>query len=137
MCILTTKLFSISELKKIYPDMARWMEELSIYDCKFIHIRGQNNTMADALSRYPSTQTCSNSVAEHHANHPHIGFKENDIIILDRSSSTSSLLTSIASLTDANNFHTKLEFSIDTDTITKIKDGYKKDPWCQKLISAS
>ena len=93
--------------------------------------------MADALSRYPSTQTCSESVAEHHANHPHIGFKENSVFILNRSSSPSSPLTSIASLTDANNVYTKLKFSIDSDTITKIRDGYKKDPWCQKLISAS
>ena len=36
---------------------ARWMEELSIYDCKFVYVKGTNNTVADALSRYPYTTT--------------------------------------------------------------------------------
>ena len=32
---------------------ARRMEELSIYDCKFIYIKGSDNSVSDALSCYP------------------------------------------------------------------------------------
>ena len=28
----------------------RWMEMLSIYNCKFLYVKGQDNTMANALS---------------------------------------------------------------------------------------
>ena len=34
---------------------AHWMEELSIYGCKFVYVKGTNNSVADALSRYPYT----------------------------------------------------------------------------------
>jgi len=32
---------------------ARWMELLSIYDCKFVYVKGEANSVADALSRCP------------------------------------------------------------------------------------
>ena len=32
---------------------ARWMEELAIYDCRFIYVKGELNTVADSLSRFP------------------------------------------------------------------------------------
>ena len=76
-------LLNFSTQKDLSQRQARRMEELSIYDCKFIYICGQDNTMADALSHYPSTQTCSESVTERHANHPHIGFDEHQVFILD------------------------------------------------------
>ena len=31
----------------------RWMEELSIYDCHFVYVKGEDNSVADALSRLP------------------------------------------------------------------------------------
>src|ERR1700678_2712126 len=46
-------------------------------------------------------------------------------------------LTSIAALTETNPQRTKIEFAIDDDTVTKLRDGYHNDPWCRKLISAS
>jgi RNase H-like domain found in reverse transcriptase/Reverse transcriptase (RNA-dependent DNA polymerase) len=35
---------------------AHWVEELSIYHCSFVYIKGRNNTVADTLSRYPCRQ---------------------------------------------------------------------------------
>src|SRR6202522_4877624 len=46
-------------------------------------------------------------------------------------------LTSIAALTETNPQKTKVEFSIDDSIVTKLRDGYRNDPWCRKLISAS
>ena len=130
-------LLNFGTQKDLSRRQARWMEELSIYDCKFIYVRGQDNTMADALSRYPSTDTPSDSVARLNAHHPHIGFNDDHIVILNRSSTNTSPLISISSLTDCNQPLNKLEFSIDDNTVTKLKEGYRSDPWCQKLLSAS
>ena len=35
--------------KDLSCHQARWMETLSIYNCKFVYIKGEDNTMADAL----------------------------------------------------------------------------------------
>ena len=113
------------------------MEELSIYDCKFVYVQGQDNTMADALSRYPSTTTSCNKIAQIAAQHPHISFNKENIVILNHSIKTNTPLTSIATLTDAHSDKLHIEFSIDDNTVTCLCEGYRNDPWCNKLISAS
>jgi RNase H-like domain found in reverse transcriptase/Integrase zinc binding domain len=130
-------LINFATQKDLSRRQARWMEELSIYDCKFVYVKGEDNTMADALSRYPTSHTSSNLIAQNNAHHPHIGFKKENIFLLHRSTTTPTPLTAIAALTDINPQKTKLEFSIDDDTVTKLREGYQNDPWCQKLISAS
>ena len=130
-------LLNFGTQKDLSRRQARWMEDLSVYDCKFVYVRGEDNTMADALSRYPSTRTTCNIIAQHNAQHPHIEFNENAIVVLDRTLPTSTPLTSIAALTETNPQKTKVEFSIDDSIVTKLRDGYRNDPWCRKLISAS
>jgi hypothetical protein len=130
-------LLNFATQKDLSRRQARWMEALSIYDCKFVYVKGQDNTMADALSRYPSPLTLCNTTAQEKAQHPHIGFNTDSIIILDCQDSPTSPLTSIAALTEANPQKIKLEFSIDDETVTKLRNAYRNDPWCQKLISAS
>ena len=111
-------LLNFGTQKDLSRRQARWMEDLSIYDCKFVYVRGQDNTMADALSRYPTQNTSSDSIAQHKAQHPHIGFNHKNIVLLDRTSSDFSPLTSISALTDSNIQQHKLEFSIDDQTIS-------------------
>ena len=130
-------LLNFATQKDLSRRQARWMEELSIYDCKFVYVKGEDNTMADALSRYPTSHTSSDLIAQNNAQHPHIGFKKDNIFLLHRSTTIPTPFTAIAALTDINPQKTKLEFSIDDDTITKLREGYQNDPWCQKLISAS
>ena len=50
---------------------ARWMEELSMYDCKFVYIKGEANTVADAMSRYPFPIVHESGTAEKTAHHLH------------------------------------------------------------------
>jgi hypothetical protein len=130
-------LLNFATQKDLSRRQARWMEELSAYECKFVYVKGEDNTMADALSRYPSTHTSSHSIAQHNAQHPHIGFNRDSIVILDRSQTADTPLTSIAALTDTNPQSSKLQFAIDDNIITKLRDGYRTDPWCRKLITAS
>ena len=126
-------LLNFDTQKDLSRRQARWMEELSVYDCKFIYVRGEDNTIADALSRYP--HTTSENVAQSSSQHPHINFNKENLVVLKRSSI--SPLSSIAALTDSTVQRTKIEFAIDDHTISKLRDDYQTNPWCKKLISAS
>ena len=130
-------LLNFAMQKDLSRRQARWMEFLSIYDCKFIYVRGQDNTIADALSRYLTTQTSCDIVAQYKAQHPHGDFNENKIVILDRRHLSPTPLTAIAALTTTNPQRSKIEFSIDEEVVSKLRAAYHSDPWCQKLISAS
>ena len=123
--------------KELSRRQARWMETLSSYECKFLYVKGQDNTMADALSRYPTTPTSCHKIAQHNAQHPYITFDKDNILILNREKVIPTPLTAIVALTEINLQKTKLEFSIDDDLVKKLRDGYTNDPWCKKLISAS
>ena len=130
-------LLNFDTQKDLSRRQARWMETLSMYDCKFVYVKGQDNTMADALSRYPLKNTSSDIIAQDNAFHPHMNSNKDVPVVLDRSTPSFTPLTAIAALTDINPQPTRLDFSIDDDLVTKLRNGYHNDPWCQKLISAS
>ena len=124
--------------KDLSRRQARWMEELSIYDCKFVYVKGSDNSVADALSRYPQTLVSSCSDAESSASHPYHTSSSSHFNILLHPSPSSSPLATIAALVDANvqkRVHSAA--SIDDKFLNDILNGYTSDPWCQKLLSAS
>lgn len=104
------------------------MEFLFIYDCKFIYVKGLDNTTADALSRYPNIDEILNTAhAENIAQHPHIGFNNRKLVVLKKDSLSPSPLNSIAFLTDANPQKNdaipqkiKLNLSMDDDMVSKL-----------------
>ena len=46
-------LLNFDRQKDMSQRQLRWMEELSIYNCKFIYVKGKDNSVADALLRLP------------------------------------------------------------------------------------
>ena len=56
--------------KKLSRRQARWMEFLSQYDAHFVYVRGEQNSVADALSRRPLDNIPS-LVAEKGAQQPY------------------------------------------------------------------
>ncbi len=115
---------------------ARWMEFLSIYDCKFIYVKGDANCVADALSRLPGLPCQSTSDAESSASHPYnVVAPVYPILSL---SEVDSPLTAISALTiKLPVLKSKSILSIDPSLVDNIRNSYSKDPWCQKLLSAS
>lgn len=107
-------------------------------DCK-----GSDNTVADALSHYPSTLPVSSptsieaeSTATHPYNHP-TDIQTNPKV-LEHKNPQNSPLAMIASLVDSNIPKSiRSTLTIDVELVKKIQEGYVKDPWCQKLLSAS
>ena len=124
--------------KDLSRRQARWMEELSIYDCKFVYVKGSDNCVADALSRYPQTLVSSCNDAESSAAHPYNTPPSSHYNILVHPSPQNSPLACIAALVDTNVqkiVHSTV--SIDDKFMEDILNGYNADPWCQKLLSAS
>src|ERR1700678_1307856 len=117
---------------------ARWMEELSIYDCKFVYVKGTDNSAADALSRHPNIIVNNITDVESAAIRPFplpTNFKPS---ILDHIFPSVSPISTIAALVNAHiPRNTTSSVSFDPDFISKICDAYTTDPWCQKLMSAS
>jgi hypothetical protein len=93
---------------------ARWMEHLSQFDMSIHYIRGEDNTMADALSRLPA-DTCE--------------VVDEDVDVADSPSRWDSWLKKGTSC------NAILTISADESFLNDVREGYKHDAFCQKLCS--
>ena len=122
----------------------RWMEELAIYDCKFVYVRGEDNTVADALSRLnlDFLATPSTSEAEKAADHPTAAVDIEDkattpYLILDNRSTASSTAKGLVAALSSCTPKQGIKITMDSDWLARIKSAYATDPWCKKLNSAT
>jgi len=117
---------------------ARWMEELSIYDCKFVYVKGEVNTVADALSRYPFPVILDTETAESSGHHP-FQIMEGCIAAVKVLKKKMSPLDSAAALmqTPASTTETSKQVIIDETMVNEMREAYLRDPWCKQLLSAS
>jgi len=122
-------------------DMSRrqlwWMEELSIYNCQFVYVKGEDNSVADVLSRLPYkyVEKSEQANAESDAEYP-FSYHVEDPITVFAPKEKPAMCTIVAVLVDAaprNSFRV----TIDDDLLAKVKESYKTDTWCQKLLCAS
>jgi len=127
--------------KDLSQRQARWMEELSIYDCKFVYIKGIDNSVADALSHYPCTYIPDAAIIENSVYHPYNTDKLQEHLILTHPSPDLSPLATIAALCapidNTSRPSLKTSVSINKEIIKKCIIGYKSDKWYENLISAS
>ena len=116
---------------------ARWMEFFSQYDGKIVYVKGEDNTVADALSRLPTTLTTNSEIADEKSDVP---FHPTIAVILQ--SSQRDALVAAAAISPLTikippaKRHTLSRLSIDDQLLTQIRDGYKSDPWVKRLEGA-
>jgi hypothetical protein len=114
------------------------MEELLIYDCKFVYVKGSENTVADALSRFPARIVSNVKDAEAEACRPYTLSESKKTTILDLLTPSNSPLSMIAALVDSHSPNsTKSTIYVDPNLMQKVRTAYLTDPWCQRLKSAS
>ena len=121
----------------------RWMEELSAYDCKFVYVKGEDNSVADSLSRFPFERMQSSSDADAAAIHPYtspsppLGGSQPLLSVNKKSP-----MTTIAALITIPPQQPKTvkpctyEITVGDEFLSKIRDAYTTDDWCQKLLAA-
>ena len=115
---------------------ARWMELLSIYDCKFVYVKGEANSVADALSRLPSLTCPSSNDADIVASHPYnIADPQNPVVCINNDRNQFSMVAALTIRIPP--VATRSVISIDDNLVLKIRESYASDVWCQKLLSAS
>jgi len=116
------------------------MEELAIYDCKFVYVKGEDNTVADSLSQYPFPVVTNASEAEATGHHPgQIGtgcIAHVAVLGRDRTMDSTPLcaVTVLASATQAQE---SKQVVVDETLVNEIREAYGKDPWCKQLLSAT
>src|ERR1700678_493672 len=109
------------------------MEFLSQYNSQFVYVRGDRNSVADALSRRPA-DFCS-ADAEKSASRPYpASLVDEDILCHIFEPVHRDLLCAVAALSDIAPAFT-LSISADKNFLCMLRDRYDSDPWTKSLIS--
>jgi len=132
-------LLNFNTQKDLSRCQARWMEELAHFDCKFIYIKGENNTVADALSHYPFQNTSSSQDAEHLSSPPFSSTSSINQPLLHIPSTSIRNVTAAIIATQPTPKPTPNASSIHINKkiIEKLKTSYDCDPWCSQLKTAT
>jgi hypothetical protein len=132
------------------PDLsrrqARWMEFMSQFDAKIVYIKGEDNTVADALSCLLVALSPSSNAAIQQARSPYEFCPDND----DSLTTVNAILSpthacplfTAHALAETDIASTQavtavLSISQDLELHATITEGYKIDTWCQKLLGAA
>ena len=128
----------------IRRNQAELMEEGKVlqFDARIVYIKGDDNVVADALSRLP-TQIDSHT-ADVSARHPYDFCEDDDtlctVACLSIPSSEGPWATAKALAACSAPLHTinaTLEITADKTFLEAVKSGYTEDAWCKTLPSAA
>ena len=118
------------------------MEFMSQFDSKIIYIKGEDNTIADALSRLPCSS--SSQEAEGSARHPYDFCVDDDsdgiVVSIFKCTDEGPMGTahSLANIpASISSVNATLKISVDESFLEEIIKGYMEDPWCKTLPSAA
>jgi hypothetical protein len=98
--------------KDLSHHQARWMEHLSQFDMTIMYIRGEDNTVADALSQLPNNIPDSDSCSDVEVSDPPIHWD---------------------SWLKQGTVNAVLTISADKSFLRDISTGYEHDDFCKKL----
>ncbi|KAF8902434.1 hypothetical protein CPB84DRAFT_1678899 [Gymnopilus junonius] len=122
------------------------MEFMSQYDAKIVYVRGEDNTITDALSWLPADKHSSSTEAELAAKHPYNFCPSGDIdhficsILCVEDAPALNVACFLADLQGTQDLQVVDEvcatFSITTDEmlLDQIKMGYVNNKWVQETL---
>lgn len=103
--------------KELSKRQLRWQEFLCDYNYKIVYVKGEDNTVADALSRLPVEERANVEVV--------------DICGVRR---VAHALSAATAACPGVPIAATLEVTTDKELLRKIKEGYLVDGWCQRLM---
>ena len=120
-------LLNFERQKDLSRRQIRWMEELGIYDSKFVYVKGEDNTVADALSRLPYEYVAAAKEKDviGSAKYP-LAYEQGEKIQLlqNNEASPKHVVAALARAAPKSAF----KIDIDNTLLAKIKSAYKSDP---------
>lgn len=128
--------------KDLLQWQVHWMEFMSQFDAKVVYIKGDNNTVANALSCLPSPEVLTK--AENSAHHPYNFCDDNG----DTSAIASIMLPCLWGPWESATYLAShepivpvigatLEITADKSFLDGVRSGYAKDTWCKTLPAAA
>jgi len=133
----TLKIFHIQQ--DLSWRQARWMEFMSQYDAKIVYVKGEDNTVANALSRLP-TYVQAEAEAKHAYSHC-LTDEEDDMLasvftLADSPYSAAFSLSQVGQRVKQglHSVCATLSISADRQLLQKIRDGYVDDKWIQNTL---
>jgi hypothetical protein len=116
---------------------ARWMEFFSQYDGHIVYVKGEDNTVADALSRLPTVSFADSTDADSNSKPPfHLSIAAvlttSHVEPLVAAAAIPLLTIKIPPLKRQTVSH----LSVDGQLLAQIKEGYASDPWIKRLTEA-
>lgn len=109
---------------------------MAIYDCKFVYVKGEDNTVANSLSRYPFPTVMECAEVEKTSHHP-CEVVQGCIALVVVLARVELLLDSVAALSSAPKLENIKQIVIDDTLVKEMWEAYAKDPWCKQLLSAA
>jgi reverse transcriptase-like protein/integrase-like protein/chromodomain-containing protein len=131
--------------KDLSRRQARWMEFISQYDGKIVYVKGEDNSVADALSRLPDnsyTTTPSSSSAELSSTHAYHSPHHSGVIASILSTNSIHPMEAASSLCatgfeEFSSSGSSLSISTDESLLQQIRAGYEHDPFVSSLRAAA
>jgi len=121
---------------------AQWMEFMSQFDTRIVYIKGEDNSVTDALSRLPCLHSATDT--ENSARHPYTFCADDDasdaITSIWATDSHGPLDTALALAACELPFvavNATMKIAADIEFLDVVKAGYTTDSWCKTLSSAT